>query len=327
MKKNKLGMLLLFGAAVMVASCSKSDDMEVFVGDNFNAEAQAMKASLDTMSFPTVKDWNESMVSSPLLLHMMADGFTKNNYGQDGRYYGYVDLGLSVKWATSNIGSMLDKDSNPMTWEEYYNERIKDIKPVEKPIIAQAGHDTYPYVEPFDEYKKNAVSITTLRRQYEAYKSYCELMTNAFHSAVVSYNTYLMNYNSFNASHFTGTIMYWGSSDYAGVIGGAPDNIAGDKDYDVCTRINDGWRMPTKAQWEELVSKCKWEEHSSYFIVTGPNGKSIVLPKDNNMGYLTSERVKDTNSNTWKYYKVDTKTKKVSLYSDRSGMVRPVYTK
>ena len=43
MKKNKLGMLLLFGAAVMVASCSKSDDKEVFVGDNFNAAGHEMK--------------------------------------------------------------------------------------------------------------------------------------------------------------------------------------------------------------------------------------------------------------------------------------------
>lgn len=326
MKKKLLGMLLLIGAAGVV-SCSKSDDMEVFVGDNFNKEAQVMKASLDTMSFPTVKDWNESMVSSPILLHMNADGFTKNNWGQNGRYYGYVDLGLSVKWATTNIGSMLDKNSNPQTWEEYYNDRIKDIKPVEKPIIAQAGHDKYPYVEPFDEYKKNAVSITTLRRQYEAYKSYCELMTNAFRSAVVSYNTYLMNYNSFNASHLDGTTIYWGSSDYAGVISGAPDNIAGDKDFDVCTRIGDGWQMPTKAQWEELTTKCKWEEHNAFFIITGPNGKSIVLPKDNNFGYLTSERVRDTKTNSWKYYKVDTKTKTVSLYADRSGFVRPVYTK
>ena len=326
MKKKVLGMLLLIGAAGVV-SCSKSDDMEVFVGDNFNKEAQVMKASLDTMTFPTVKDWDESMVSSPILLHMNADGFTKNNWGQGGRYYGYVDLGLSVKWATTNIGSMLDKNSNPQTWEEYYNDRIKDIKPVEKPIIAQAGHDKYPYVEPFDEYKKNAVSITTLRRQYEAYKSYCELMTNAFRSAVVSYNTYLMNYNSFNASHLDGTTIYWGSSDYAGVISGAPDNIAGDKDFDVCTRIGEGWQMPTKAQWEELTTKCKWEEHNAFYIITGPNGKSIVLPKDNNFGYLTSERVRDTNTNSWKYYKVDTKTKKVSLYADRSGFVRPVYTK
>ena len=326
MKKKVLGMLLLIGAAGVV-SCSKSDDMEVFVGDNFNKEVQVMKASLDTMSFPTVKDWNESMVSSPILLHMNADGFTKNNWGQDGRYYGYVDLGLSVKWATTNIGSMLDKNSNPQTWEEYYNDRIKDIKPVEKPIIAQAGHDKYPYVEPFDEYKKNAVSITTLRRQYEAYKSYCELMTNAFRSAVVSYNTYLMNYNSFNASHLDGTTIYWGSSDYAGVISGAPDNIAGDKDFDVCTRIGEGWQMPTKAQWEELTTKCKWEEHNAFYIITGPNGKSIVLPKDNNFGYLTSERVRDTNTNSWKYYKVDTKTKKITPNSDRRGSVRPVYIK
>lgn len=42
------------------------------------------------------------------------------------------------------------------------------------------------------------------------------------------------------------------------------------------------WRMPTKAEFEELISKCKWKwtkqnGHNGY-RVTGPNGKSIFLP-------------------------------------------------
>lgn len=42
------------------------------------------------------------------------------------------------------------------------------------------------------------------------------------------------------------------------------------------------WRMPTKAECQELVDKCKWSwvmlgGHKGY-KVTGPNGRSIFLP-------------------------------------------------
>ena len=43
-----------------------------------------------------------------------------------------------------------------------------------------------------------------------------------------------------------------------------------------------GWRMPTKAEVEELNSKCTWTWTSLNGIkgykVTGPNGNSIFLP-------------------------------------------------
>ena len=41
-----------------------------------------------------------------------------------------------------------------------------------------------------------------------------------------------------------------------------------------------GWRMPTKAQWEELMKKCDWEwdDARTAYKVTGKNGKFIYLP-------------------------------------------------
>jgi serine/threonine protein kinase len=39
-----------------------------------------------------------------------------------------------------------------------------------------------------------------------------------------------------------------------------------------------GDRLPTKAQFEELNSKCQWSWTGSGYKVTGPNGNSIVLP-------------------------------------------------
>lgn len=66
----------------------------------------------------------------------------------------------------------------------------------------------------------------------------------------------------------------------AGIIG-SDGNLT--RSYDAA-RANWGgsWRMPTKAECEELVDRCKWTwttqgGHNGY-KVTGPNGKSIFLP-------------------------------------------------
>lgn len=59
--------------------------------------------------------------------------------------------------------------------------------------------------------------------------------------------------------------------------------IGGDSRYDVA-RSNWGgsWRLPRKAELEELEQKCKWTWNSQNGItgykVTGPNGQSIFLP-------------------------------------------------
>ena len=39
-----------------------------------------------------------------------------------------------------------------------------------------------------------------------------------------------------------------------------------------------GDSLPTREQWEELMNQCKWKWNGSGYEVTGPNGKSIVLP-------------------------------------------------
>lgn len=65
------------------------------------------------------------------------------------------------------------------------------------------------------------------------------------------------------------------------------DDISGTK-YDAAHVImGNGWRMPTKAEIEELVNKCDWRyiEYNNIngFIVTGPSGKSIFLPDAGHM--------------------------------------------
>ena len=48
-------------------------------------------------------------------------------------------------------------------------------------------------------------------------------------------------------------------------------------DYETTLR-EFGNNLPTSKQWEELRAYCHWEWVGSGYKVTGPNGKSIVLP-------------------------------------------------
>ena len=60
-------------------------------------------------------------------------------------------------------------------------------------------------------------------------------------------------------------------------------DISGNPQYDAATANWGGaWRMPTKAEQQELLNNCTWEK-SMYndvkgYLVTGPNGNSIFLP-------------------------------------------------
>ena len=60
-------------------------------------------------------------------------------------------------------------------------------------------------------------------------------------------------------------------------------DISGNPSYDAATaNWGDGWRMPTKEEFEELQNRCDWQWMSQgghYGCkVTGPNGNSIFLP-------------------------------------------------
>ena len=59
------------------------------------------------------------------------------------------------------------------------------------------------------------------------------------------------------------------------------NNIQGSK-YDVAKNWGGNWRMPSKAEFEELLSKCSWKwttmSGTSGYKITSSNGMSIFLP-------------------------------------------------
>jgi hypothetical protein len=65
--------------------------------------------------------------------------------------------------------------------------------------------------------------------------------------------------------------------------GKSMSDISGNSIYDVArAKWGGSWRMPTKAELEELDSKCEWQwitlNGNKGYKVTGPNGNSIFLP-------------------------------------------------
>ncbi len=127
----------------------------------------------------------------------------------------YVDLGLSVKWATCNVGA-----TNPEDYGNYY-----------------------------------AWGETTTKSTYTSSNS----------------TTY----------------------------GVSMSDISGNAEYDAA-RANWGgtWRMPTKAEFSELITNCTWawttQNEVNGYKVTGPNGNSIFLPAagyrdGSSLGYAGSD--------------------------------------
>ena len=60
-------------------------------------------------------------------------------------------------------------------------------------------------------------------------------------------------------------------------------DISGNRTYDVARKKwGSSWRLPTEAEFQELLDKCKWQWTTQNgkrgYKVTGPNGNSIFLP-------------------------------------------------
>jgi uncharacterized protein (TIGR02145 family) len=76
-----------------------------------------------------------------------------------------------------------------------------------------------------------------------------------------------------------------------------PMNISG-TEYDIATaKWGQGWRMPSKEDWKELIEKCKWTKEKAFHVygyrVEGPNGNSIFLP---NTGLRYGEAISNTDA-------------------------------
>lgn len=144
------------------------------------------------------------------------------SFAQNASKHQYVDLGLSVKWATCNIGATKPEERGEFfSWGETEHKRINNW-------------DTYKY----SEGAKKALT------------KYCSNPDYAWHGLVDSVSVLDLEDD---VAH-----MKWGGT----------------------------WRIPTKAQIDELLENCTWEwttlnEVNGYKVTSkkpGYTDRSIFLP-------------------------------------------------
>ena len=316
MKKSFIYASIFAGCLLTFNSCTKDENLELYMGDNFSTDAQKMIDAINTLSYPT--GFSPSDDEHPEYKNMDPEVYSDKKTTENRRiegYYGYVDLGLSVKWATSNLGSVSPVNEQ-RTLEEIFQEIEEgmDLQPVDKPSFATDGSNTYPKTINYDDYQN-------IKEVYNAYSSYCYGKTLAHDEAIEKYNRLQAENHQYL---FAGGDAYpWGGTSVRDfiAINDAPANIAGNPEYDAATHIlGDGWIIPTKEQWQELIDRCQWEKKGRDYIVTGPSGKQIVLPC---LLYNTAER---TDGGACYLLLDDTKELKFSKLS-LIIYFRPVHTK
>ena len=151
------------------------------------------------------------------------DGFKSDNVVFEVQISKYeaVDLGLSVKWASCNVGA-----EKPEEYGDYFV--WGEVKPKE-----DYDWSTYKYC----------------RGSYNSMTKYC---TQSGYGIVDS--NYMLDPEDDAAT------VNWGGA----------------------------WRMPTRAEQDELREKCKWtwttQNGVNGYKVVGPNGNSIFLPAAGYMG-------------------------------------------
>lgn len=151
-----------------------------------------------------------------------SDSFKSSSTATTGSINGHdwVDLGLSVKWATTNVGA---------------------------PYPGNSG-GYYAWGETSTKYDYKCGNL-----------KYCIMSYYTGNTIITKYNTETEHNKKRLFKHIDNKTRLERSDDAASVNWGG------------------SWRMPTRAEWEELFKKCEWTLMSDAYKVTGPNGNSIIL--------------------------------------------------
>lgn len=254
MKKKCIGAFLL-GCLSLVCSCANDDDAEVYVTSSFQQELKSIR---ERYTYPTSlasEDYYYSDLDkiTPTGVVSVYDD-SHNKVGE----YGYVDLGLSVKWANFNLGAKTALPSSELkNFDDIYKEVLDDMFLESNEyhvILPDTIKEPLPCVISYEQYSKSTIDYLRSQfpsfEEFEEFGDYCTNMRKAYKEAVTEYNSYLLK-NKFTTLagryywNWGGINSFvWKEDHYKDL----PMNIAGTKYDEVTTRLGDGWRMPTKAE-------------------------------------------------------------------------------
>lgn len=157
---------------------------------------------------------------------------------QDGPH-DYVDLGLSVLWATTNIGA-----ETPEDFGDYFGLGCTEPTPSEILSNSSQPNNWLQSHSPF--YYNNYVDTYYYMNGREE-----------------EYNDWYQQYQRLRKNN------YWGEMD-SWLL---PEHDA------AATLWGDGWRMPTLSEYKELMEKTTKMTYTNKCIFQGSNGNTLTLPR------------------------------------------------
>ena len=181
---------------------------------------------------------------------------------KDGEHE-YVDLGLSVLWATTNIGA-----DTPEAYGDYFG--LGCVEPT--PIYSLTNDTYYDWLRSHSPYYPDGSYYTTgIYYEYYSQPGMEEELKKWSQESNLLYR-----------NRYSNEMGYWllPGHDAAKVLWG------------------DGWRMPTLSEYKELIEKCSRKSGSNGYVFYGSNGNTLFLPaagyydelsfRQRNYSYLTS---------------------------------------
>lgn len=210
-----------------------------------------------------------------------------------------IDLGLpsNTKWADRNVGAATETDNGLLfVWGDVTGTQIQaptsySVNPATASMLFEKfkGEEKIGYrydtlkvytldIDPIlnsDQLNDYVDSVmVSLKNEYGEARLDVAKVTNGAHQTLVvnKIDSTAVKYFTIKEGDF--------SIDKGAEIKDTPvDNLIAESKFDPATaNWGNNWCMPTKAQIEELINKCKWEYTENGYKVTGPNGNSIFLP-------------------------------------------------
>ena len=252
-------LLLLSTGMLTLTSCydDNEDKLEVFLPGSETGSGDAAKkiATYNSYMDRALKEALEDTGNPDNIVEaaLLPDGYVKLS---DGTYVGYVDLGLSHKWAVGNLRAGSTTATEFQTIEEYL------------------GLDGFERIDP---------GIAEGDDALVAYKDYKSGNYGTDYSAIVDeYETKAKNYVGKMANEKSYYFNYLWQTKYY-FLNGSEAAVNPLPDTDMASlEWGDKWATPSRADIEELYDKCQLQNAvirgSKGTLVTGPSGKALFLP-------------------------------------------------
>lgn len=345
MKKNLLKAAMVAVLCTFATACFNEDveNPDVYISGTRDWKRKDVLAARDSM------DAIEQRYKSQLLHYvkgLIESGNVPSNYNiasrysnleklqpdafdilADGTKIGYIDLGLSVKWAVHNLGITLGelygKDFN-------LEEAIENYPGIPQKFEFPLGEDTIVKYEDFSSYPYSLDSLLQAYSKYDIKKDtpmgVVDLYRNTWETLLYQltqehrfneewwkeYASFSLNsrwewlrhsYKELSADY----IVIWGQNTFGRnlekELADLPSSVLSGTESDAATNYwGERWSTPSPEQWQELLQNCTFEfrdvsttdgQIGGVLLTSKKNGKQLFLPTATDR----SERLTWTNDN------------------------------